>query len=75
MFQRPFNKRSFFRNIILMLAAVALNFMNIAYAMDQNPYPFHSIAETKRFESLTKEIRCVVCQNQNIADSNAPMCL
>lgn len=26
-----------------------------------------------RYTALTKEVRCVVCQNQNIADSNAPL--
>lgn len=30
---------------------------------------------TKRYYDLTKEIRCVVCQNQNIADSNAPLAI
>ena len=25
------------------------------------------------FEALTEEVRCLVCQNQNIADSNAPL--
>jgi cytochrome c-type biogenesis protein CcmH len=26
-----------------------------------------------RFQALIKEVRCVVCQNQSIADSNAPL--
>lgn len=43
------------------------------YAMEQTPYPFTSASDNLRFQSLTKEIRCVVCQNQNIADSNAPL--
>ena len=30
-------------------------------------------ADKERYTALTKEIRCVVCQNQNIADSNAPL--
>lgn len=50
--------------IIFMLASYS-------YA-NQEPYQF-TIAETKRFESLTKEIRCLVCQNQSLADSNAPL--
>lgn len=28
---------------------------------------------SERYQTLTKEIRCVVCQNQNIADSEAPL--
>jgi cytochrome c-type biogenesis protein CcmH len=27
----------------------------------------------KRFESITKELRCLVCQNESIADSNAEL--
>lgn len=30
-------------------------------------------SDEARYTSLIKEIRCVVCQNQNIADSNAPL--
>lgn len=43
------------------------------YADNQDPYPFTSSVEADRFHALTREIRCVVCQNQNIADSNAPL--
>lgn len=46
---------------------------NPVYAIDQETYPFTSNMDAVRFQSLTKEIRCVVCQNQNIADSNAPL--
>lgn len=42
-------------------------------ATAQERYPFTSTADTNRFQSLTKEIRCVVCQNQNLAESNAPL--
>lgn len=42
-------------------------------ALAQDAYPFTSANDATRFQSLTKEIRCVVCQNQNIADSNAPL--
>lgn len=43
------------------------------YAANEALYPFSSPADANRFETLTNEIRCVVCQNQNIADSNAPL--
>jgi cytochrome c-type biogenesis protein CcmH len=36
-------------------------------------YPFANEKEEARFVALTQEIRCVVCQNQNIADSAAPL--
>ncbi|QAX81994.1 cytochrome c-type biogenesis protein [Candidatus Pseudomonas adelgestsugas] len=36
-------------------------------------YEFASDAARKRFRDLTKELRCPKCQNQDIADSNAPI--
>jgi cytochrome c-type biogenesis protein CcmH len=32
-----------------------------------------SAEQQRRFQALTQELRCLVCQNQNIADSNAPL--
>ncbi|TXH03496.1 MAG: cytochrome c-type biogenesis protein CcmH [Nevskiaceae bacterium] len=29
--------------------------------------------QESRYRALTQELRCLVCQNQNIADSNAPL--
>ena len=50
-----------------------LSLITIAHAATQDIYPFKSEADAKRFAALTNEIRCVVCQNQTIADSNAPL--
>ncbi|GGK05367.1 cytochrome c-type biogenesis protein [Pseudomonas matsuisoli] len=36
-------------------------------------YTFASDAERARYRHLTEELRCPKCQNQNIADSNAPI--
>lgn len=36
-------------------------------------HEFASEAERQRFRTLTEELRCPKCQNQNIADSNAPI--
>jgi cytochrome c-type biogenesis protein CcmH len=54
------------------LLMVCLTGMAFA-AVQLEPYPFTSQEDAARFSSLTQEIRCVVCQNQNIADSNAPL--
>lgn len=35
------------------------------------PLEFKDSAEEKRFQHLTRELRCLVCQNQNLADSDA----
>ena len=36
-------------------------------------YEFANEAERVRFHTLTQELRCPKCQNQDIADSNAPI--
>jgi cytochrome c-type biogenesis protein CcmH len=42
-----------------------------AFAID--PLPFKDDAEAARFQRLVTELRCTVCQNQNLADSNAEL--
>ena len=42
-----------------------------AFAID--PLPFKDRAEEIRFQHLTKELRCLVCQNQDLADSEADL--
>ncbi|MBV8465878.1 MAG: cytochrome c-type biogenesis protein CcmH, partial [Burkholderiales bacterium] len=34
-----------------------------------------SIVESIRYRSLTEELRCLVCQNQTLADSQAPLAI
>ncbi len=34
---------------------------------------FTDPARQTRYEHLTQELRCLVCQNQSVADSNAPL--
>lgn len=36
-------------------------------------YEFNTAAERERYRTLVEELRCPKCQNQNIADSNAPI--
>ncbi|SER04596.1 cytochrome c-type biogenesis protein CcmH [Azotobacter beijerinckii] len=38
-------------------------------------YEFKSDAERERYRSLIEELRCPKCQNQNIADSDAPIAM
>ncbi len=42
-----------------------------AQASDPTPLQFRDAAEEARFHGLTAELRCVKCQNQSLADSNA----
>ncbi|MGY1457742.1 MULTISPECIES: cytochrome c-type biogenesis protein [unclassified Luteimonas] len=37
------------------------------------PLEFRDRAEEQRFHALTLELRCVMCQNQSLADSDAPI--
>lgn len=36
-------------------------------------YSFNSPQENQRFVNLTRELRCLVCQNQSLADSDADL--
>jgi hypothetical protein len=44
-----------------------------AFALEQDTHTFTTKNDAQRFITLTKEIRCVVCQSQSIADSNASL--
>ena len=39
----------------------------------QDFYVFKTPEQQKQFTTLTTELRCLVCQNQNLAESNAPL--
>jgi len=39
----------------------------------QEPLVFDSMLQEDRFNQLTMELRCLVCQNQNLADSDAQL--
>ena len=40
---------------------------------DKEPLVFTDLEQEMRFTQLTLELRCLVCQNQNLADSDAPL--
>ena len=42
---------------------------------DAAPLQFRDAAEETRFHALATELRCVMCQNQSLADSNALIAL
>ncbi|WP_428035233.1 cytochrome c-type biogenesis protein [Amphritea sp.] len=51
---------------------VLLSFSSLASAAIDT-YQFKDDATRERFQSLSSELRCPKCQNQNIADSNSPI--
>ena len=57
--------------VALMLALVAPTLALAQAGNAVTPPQFTDRAEAKRFHALTEELRCVKCQNQSLADSNA----
>ena len=56
----------------LAAAVLGLSLAGVAQAAIDT-YQFADDAERERYRDLTKELRCPKCQNQDIADSNAPI--
>ncbi|GHF77528.1 cytochrome c-type biogenesis protein [Thalassotalea marina] len=56
---------------VLSIACGSWLFSGDAIATDT--YQFDDEVTQKRYQSLIKELRCPKCQNQNLADSNAPI--
>lgn len=55
----------------IILTVVILVLMVPAFAAD--PLIFTDPDQEARYQQLTLELRCLVCQNQNLADSDAPL--
>jgi cytochrome c-type biogenesis protein CcmH len=56
----------------LLLALLLLALPALAQVRsDPAPLQFQNAAEEARFHALAAELRCVMCQNQSLADSNA----
>ena len=56
----------------LTAVACGLTLTGVAHAAIDT-YEFANEAERARFRELTQELRCPKCQNQDLADSNAPI--
>ncbi len=58
--------------LLAMLLALCLPWLAMAQPMgDPAPLQYRDRAEEARFHALAAELRCVQCQNQSLADSNA----
>lgn len=44
-----------------------------AFAETMDKYPFLNQSQQQRFQTLISQFRCLVCQNQDLADSNADL--
>lgn len=57
--------------LLLLYALLAPSPAHAQAAADPTPIQFNGDAEEARFHALVSELRCVMCQNQSLADSNA----
>lgn len=60
-----------FRTALVCLFGLWLAAGALASAIE--PYNFDSEVQRQRFKALAEELRCTVCQNQSLADSDAPL--
>jgi cytochrome c-type biogenesis protein CcmH len=56
---------------LLLVVLLASSLPLLAQVTDRRPLQFQNALEETRFRSLTDELRCVMCQNQSLADSDA----
>jgi cytochrome c-type biogenesis protein CcmH len=58
-------------SIVALVVTLLLSATNVFARIDT--YEFSDPGQEKLYHELTQELRCLVCQNQNIADSNAEL--
>ncbi|MFT4059996.1 MAG: cytochrome c-type biogenesis protein CcmH [Legionella sp.] len=56
-----------------MFAYCLLLFLGMSPAWANSTYPLDSTRKEAQFAHLLKDLRCLVCQNQDLADSNADL--
>ena len=61
--------------VILLWLASLPAFAQANQQADAAPLQFRDTSEEARFHALAAELRCVMCQNQSLADSNALIAL
>lgn len=62
--------------LLVLTALLALAALRPAHAQDAagaSTLQFASAAQEQRFHALTGQLRCVMCQNESLADSQAPI--
>lgn len=59
------------RLLLIVVCAIAMLASLSAFAID--PLPFKDAAQRERFQNLTSQLRCMVCQNESLDASNADL--
>jgi cytochrome c-type biogenesis protein CcmH len=63
-----------FRELFILVLTLTLSVSVLAQRSPvQEPMVFENQQQEDRFKQLTQELRCLVCQNQNLADSDAQL--
>jgi cytochrome c-type biogenesis protein CcmH len=55
------------------IASLIFSFFFIGLSYANTMYPLDTTKQEAQFEHLLKDLRCLVCQNQDLADSNADL--
>lgn len=57
------------------IALTLLLFISLSVSAVTDLYPLQSKQDSQRFNHLSEQFRCLVCQNQSIAESSAPIAI
>ncbi|NKB36074.1 MAG: cytochrome c-type biogenesis protein CcmH [Gammaproteobacteria bacterium] len=57
----------------LRLSIIAFLFLPLVLQAEDIPFEFERADHEQRYKELVDELRCMVCQNQTLADSHAPL--
>ena len=63
------------KRLLAIITLLFLFFSCFASPAGRDIYFFNSQAKRAQFNSLTKQLRCLVCQNENLADSGASLAI
>ncbi|WP_198678628.1 cytochrome c-type biogenesis protein [Idiomarina seosinensis] len=58
---------------LLGMVTLVFSMALLAQQVTYDGYEFKTAEQRQTYQQLTQELRCPKCQNQNIADSNAPL--
>lgn len=59
--------------ILLRWFLVMMSSLIAPFCIANSLYPLPTIQQEAQFSHLLRDLRCLVCQNQDLADSNAPL--
>lgn len=59
--------------LIKLVLSVIVLWFSCGYGQPTDLYVFNSDTQRQTFTELTQQLRCLVCQNESLADSTAPL--